>query len=51
MTPTIDKKKVQTALVPYRHRTQLPALLPGDLGSLDAYIKAANQAPLLSPEE
>lgn len=51
MTSALENKKSQTALVPYRHRTQLPALLPGDLGSLDAYIKAANRAPVLSAEQ
>lgn len=51
MTQTPEKKKSQTALVPYSRRSQLPALLAGDLGSLDAYIKAANRAPLLSAEQ
>ena len=51
MTSASENKKSQTALVPYRHRTQLPALLSGDLGSLDAYIKAANRAPVLTAEQ
>lgn len=46
MTSNSLRKPVQTALVPYRKRTQLPALTPGDLGNLDAYIKAANSALL-----
>ncbi|MEI3144409.1 MAG: sigma-70 family RNA polymerase sigma factor [Dakarella massiliensis] len=32
-------------------RTQLPALTPGDLGNLDAYIKAANSASVTTAEE
>ncbi|MCG5030216.1 RNA polymerase sigma factor RpoH [Mesosutterella sp. OilRF-GAM-744-9] len=51
MTTTPVKKKAQTALVPYSRRTQLPALTPGDLGSLDAYIRAANRAPVLTAEQ
>ena len=51
MTSNSLRKPVQTALVPYRKRTQLPALTPGDLGNLDAYIKAANSAPVLTAEE
>lgn len=51
MTSNSLRKPVQTALVPYRKRTQLPALMPGDLGNLDAYIKAANSAPVLTAEE
>ena len=51
MTSNSLRKPVQTALVPYRKRTQLPALTLGDLGNLDAYIKAANSAPVLTAEE
>ena len=51
MTSNSLRKPIQTALVPYRKRTQLPALTPGDLGNLDAYIKAANSAPGLTAEE
>lgn len=51
MTSNSLRKPVQTALVPYRKRTQLPALTPGDLGNLDAYIKAANSALVLTAEE
>ena len=51
MTSNSLRKPIQTALVPYRKRTQLPALTPGDLGNLDAYIKAANSAPALTAEE
>jgi len=51
MTSNSLRKPVQTALVPYRKRPQLPALTPGDLGNLDAYIKAANSAPVLTAEE
>lgn len=51
MTLNSLRKPIQTALVPYRKRTQLPALTPGDLGNLDAYIKAANSAPVLTAEE
>ena len=51
MTSNSLRKLIQTALVPYRKRTQLPALTPGDLGNLDAYIKAANSAPVLTAEE
>lgn len=51
MTSNLLRKPIQTALVPYRKRTQLPALTPGDLGNLDAYIKAANSAPVLTAEE
>ena len=51
MTSNSLRKPIQTAVVPYRKRTQLPALGPGDLGNLDAYIKAANSAPVLTAEE
>ena len=51
MTSNSLRKPIQTALVPDRKRTQLPALTPGDLGNLDAYIKAANSAPVLTAEE
>lgn len=51
MTSHSLRKPVQTALVPYQRKTQLPALAPGSLGSLDAYIRAANSAPVLSAEE
>ena len=51
MTSNSLRKPIQTALVSYRKRTQLPALTPGDLGNLDAYIKAANSAPVLTAEE
>lgn len=51
MTSNSLRKPIQTALVPYRKRTQLPALTPGALGNLDAYIKAANSAPVLTAEE
>lgn len=51
MTSNSLRKPIQTALVPYRKRTQLPALTPGDLRNLDAYIKAANSAPVLTAEE
>ena len=51
MTSNSLRKPIQTALVPYRKRTQLPALTPGDLGNLDAYIKAANSDPVLTAEE
>ena len=51
MTSNSLRKPIKTALVPYRKRTQLPALTPGDLGNLDAYIKAANSAPVLTAEE
>lgn len=51
MTSNSLRKPIQTALVPYRKRTQLPAFTPGDLGNLDAYIKAANSAPVLTAEE
>ena len=51
MTSNSLRKPIQTALVPYRKRTQLPALTPGDLGNLDAYIKAENSAPVLTAEE
>ena len=51
MTSNSLRKPIQTALVPYRKRTQLPALTPGDLGNLDAYIKAANSATVLTAEE
>lgn len=51
MTSNSLRKPIQTALVPYRKRTQLLALTPGDLGNLDAYIKAANSAPVLTAEE
>ena len=37
------------ALVPYR--ANVPALLPPSLGDIDAYIRAANSAPVLSAEE
>lgn len=37
------------AIVPYR--SPVPALLPSALGNLDAYIHAANMAPVLSAEE
>lgn len=37
------------ALVPYR--ASVPALLPTAVGNLDAYIRAANLAPILSAEE
>ncbi len=37
------------ALVPYR--ANVPALLPPSLGDIDAYIRAANSAPVLTAEE
>ncbi len=51
MTSTSIRKPVQTALVPYHQKSRLPALPTGNLGNLDAYIKAANAAPLLSAEQ
>ena len=46
-----SKKSTSTsgALVPYR--ASVPALLPTAVGNLDAYIRAANLAPILSAEE
>ncbi len=51
MTSKSLVKPAQTALVPYKERTNLPALIPGDVGTLEAYIRAANAAPLLTAEE
>lgn len=46
---TNKPRRVSDALVPYR--TNVPALLPSGLGNIDAYIRAANSAPVLSAEE
>ena len=43
------KPRSSAALVPYR--ANVPALLPPSLGDIDAYIRAANAAPVLTPEE
>ena len=43
------KARSSAALVPYR--ANVPALLPPSLGDIDAYIRAANAAPVLSAEE
>ncbi len=43
------KARSSAALVPYR--ANVPALLPPSLGDIDAYIRAANAAPVLTPEE
>ncbi len=51
MTSTSLRKPAQTALVPYRQKSRLPALPTGNLGNLDAYIKAANLAPILTAEQ
>lgn len=45
-----SKTARRNALVPLSGSAGL-ALNPGSLGNLDAYIQAANRAPLLSPEE
>lgn len=37
------------ALVPYK--ANVPALVPGALGDIDAYIRAANAAPMLTAQE
>ena len=44
-----DAPKQVTALVPYR-APQVPAVV-GSLGDLESFIRAADQAPMLSPEE
>ena len=38
-------------VVPYAKKEHLPALTPGALGDLEAYIRAANAAPMLTAEE
>lgn len=43
------KSSASTALVPYR--ASVPALLPPSLGDIEAYIRAANAAPILTAEE
>jgi len=43
------KPRSSGALVPYR--TNVPALLPPSLGDIDAYIRAANAAPVLTADE
>ncbi len=43
------KPSSSAALVPYR--ANVPALLPPSLGDIDAYIRAANAAPVLTAEE
>ena len=40
----------RTSLVPLSNAGAL-ALHPGSLGSLDAYITAVNQVPMLTPDE
>ena len=47
----VPVKKKRGEVVPYARSEHLPALLPGALGDLDAYIRAANAAPMLSAEE
>lgn len=44
-------KRPNASLVPYEKKSHLPALIPGSLGDIDAYIRAANLAPILSAEE
>lgn len=39
------------SVVPYTKKTQLPAVIASPLGDIDAFIRAANAAPLLSAEE
>lgn len=41
--------KSGVALVPYK--SNVPALIPPSLGDIDAYIRAANAAPVLSAQE
>lgn len=43
------ERKSGAALVPYK--SNVPALLPPSLGDIDAYIRAANAAPVLSAQE
>lgn len=44
-------KKGRRSVVPYEKKTQLPAVIATPLGDLDAFIRAANAAPLLTAEE
>ena len=44
-------KKGRRSVVPYEKKTQLPAVIAMPLGDLDAFIRAANAAPLLTAEE
>ncbi len=43
--------KTKLSVVPYEKKTQLPAVVASPLGDLDAFIRAANAAPLLTAEE
>lgn len=43
------ERKSGAALVPYK--SNVPALLPPSLGDIDAYIRAANAAPVLGAQE
>ena len=46
----IRPEPVKGEVVPYEKKQYLPAVVPR-LGDLDAYIRYANAAPILSPEE
>ena len=48
-TPKKDKKSTGSALVQYK-APSVPALL-GPLGDLEAYMRAAERAPMLTPEQ
>lgn len=48
MTKNRSGQPNSTALVPYQ--AKVPAVIPS-LGNLDAFIQAANRAPILSPEQ
>jgi RNA polymerase sigma-32 factor len=50
-TDSAKRRRSGCALVPYK--SNVPALVttPGSLGDLDAYIRAANMAPMLTAEE
>lgn len=43
--------KTKHSVVPYEKKTQLPAVIATPLGDLDAFIRAANAAPLLTADE
>ena len=47
----VVSEKRRGSVVPYEKKTQLPALIPTPLGDIDAFIRAANAAPLLTAEE
>ena len=44
-------KKGRRSVMPYEKKTHLPAVIATPLGDLDAFIRAANAAPLLTAEE